>query len=207
MFTASAHIWKAWLQSFSKLTVLMEEHVIVVMSHSCLPFYPVLMSQVILTLPLRKNRVSSLCIGTGVVTYPIMNGQIGGWMYERVCGWLGEWLEERKFAWIGERLEDQMDEWSNGWINSHSIERIITKQMFESAYFLMLRLKSCYQSVLQYLSPESMSMEQLEICVVDPTEEPERRRKIWPQHLAAILGKVSYCNYLFCCCRRFTKSH
>lgn len=62
----------------------------------------------------------------------------------------------------------------------------------EIAYFLMLRLKSCYHSVLQYLRPESMSREQLEICVVDPTGEPEKRKKIWPQHLAAILGKVSY---------------
>lgn len=62
----------------------------------------------------------------------------------------------------------------------------------------MLRLKSCYQSVIQCLNLESMSMEQMEICEVDTTGETERRRKTWPQHLAASLGNVSYCDYLFC---------
>jgi hypothetical protein len=55
----------------------------------------------------------------------------------------------------------------------------------------MLRLKSCYQSVLKYLGLENMALEEMEICEVDPKEKTERKRKTWPQHLAASLGKVS----------------
>jgi hypothetical protein len=33
-------------------------------------------------------------------------------------------------------------------------------------------------------------MEQMEISEVEPTAETGRTRKIWPQHLAASLGKV-----------------
>jgi hypothetical protein len=79
--------------------------------------------------------------------------------------------------------------------------------MSEIVYFLTLRLKSCHQLVLQYLILESMSMEQMEICEVDPTGETERKKKTWPQHLAASLGKAPYCDYIFCCFRHFTKSH
>jgi hypothetical protein len=46
-----------------------------------------------------------------------------------------------------------------------------------------------------------MSMEQLEISEAEPIRKTDRRwRKTWPQHLAASLGKDTYCSYLFLCC-------
>jgi hypothetical protein len=41
-------------------------------------------------------------------------------------------------------------------------------------------------------------MEHLEISEAEPIRKTDRRwKKTWPQHLAASLGKVIYCSYLF----------
>jgi hypothetical protein len=55
----------------------------------------------------------------------------------------------------------------------------------ENVYFLDYRLTSCYQPVGLFLNFEK------EIRDVEPSAEVSRGRKIWPQHLAASLGKVS----------------